>query len=206
MSIDTLEIVNLTVSDQAFAEVLDVDPFWFRYAHFDGVLGLGLADWPPSGRLPLIENMLARDQLDQPIASLYFTLGNTSRDSRLILGGVDTQLFKGPLTRLPLRDNSTHWDINLDSMRIGNVSFEPKGWHVRFDSMKFSIGVPSYLRDILSVLLPFQSITLRWISVNAVIAIYSSGHIKDCVSDAASFPILLSGLAAMTSASRPNTI
>lgn len=45
MSIDTFEIANLSVSDQAFAEVADMDPFWFRYqAHFDGVSGLGPAD------------------------------------------------------------------------------------------------------------------------------------------------------------------
>ncbi|NXC34108.1 PEPC protein, partial [Campylorhamphus procurvoides] len=70
---DTLQIQNITVTNQEFGLSQDEPTQPFYFADFDGILGMAYPSLAVGGTPTALQGMLQQDQLAQPIFSFYFS-------------------------------------------------------------------------------------------------------------------------------------
>lgn len=70
----------------------------------DGVFGMGFEDISAFKQPPFIQTLVTENLLDQPVFS--FKLNTTG--SELLLGGTNSQLYKGDFTYVPVTEKVRH--------------------------------------------------------------------------------------------------
>jgi len=92
----------------------------FVAAKFDGIAGLAFQSIAVDGVAPFWYNLLADGTVTDPRFAFWLS-ADSSRDSELVLGGVDDAHYQGNFTYVPLT-NETYWEFALDGMQIGGAS------------------------------------------------------------------------------------
>ncbi|KFQ60476.1 Gastricsin, partial [Pelecanus crispus] len=88
----------------------------FEYANFDGILGMAYPSLAVGGTPTVLQGMLQQNQLTEPIFSFYFSRKPTYEyGGELILGGVDSQLFRGNIVWAPVTQD-LYWQIAIDDV------------------------------------------------------------------------------------------
>jgi len=125
LSIDTLTIGGLAVKSQKFGEATNEPGLTFVVAQFDGILGLAFKTISVDAVTPVWYNILKQNLVPQPMFSFFLSNqpGSTSY-SEMILGGVDTARFTGPITYVPLTSD-TYWEFALGNITVNGVSYVP---------------------------------------------------------------------------------
>lgn len=142
-SIDHVRLGDLLVEEQVFGEVENAT-WQYDFAWFDGVLGLGLPNPSDGGQVPIVQKLFDDGLIDAPIFSLYFVEGNDTTESELLLGGIDEDLFTGPLRPLFVNESATQWEVPLTEILYGGDTLtDIQGVSAVFDSMEDFIRVPS---------------------------------------------------------------
>ncbi|KAG8577910.1 hypothetical protein GDO81_010323 [Engystomops pustulosus] len=141
---DTLQIGNLTIVGQDFGQSVVEPGRTFVLAQFDGVLGLGYPSLAVANAVPVFDQIMKQHLVNKPIFSFHLNKDdNFEYGGELILGGIDSSLYKGPIHWIPLTDKS-YWQIRLDNIKVhGKVAFCPDGCEAIVDSGTSLITGPS---------------------------------------------------------------
>lgn len=116
LSEDVVRLPGTVVANVTFAEMNELSP-QFAQVEFDGILGLGPAALALDNVPTLLGLMVSQAILSDPSFSLYLT--NQPADSQLILGGVDSALYTGPLQYHKVAKDA-YWSVTLTSVYVGN--------------------------------------------------------------------------------------
>jgi phytepsin len=115
LSQDTLTWGDIQVQGQTFAEVTHEPGIAFIAAKFDGILGLAFPRIAVDGVVPVFNNMVDQGVVDSSVFSFY--INRHESEGELVLGGMDPAHFTGPITYIPLT-NQTYWEFALDSVSL----------------------------------------------------------------------------------------
>eukprot|EP01061_Rhynchopus_euleeides_P008832 TRINITY_DN17_c0_g1_i3.p2 TRINITY_DN17_c0_g1~~TRINITY_DN17_c0_g1_i3.p2 ORF type:complete len:405 (+),score=177.21 TRINITY_DN17_c0_g1_i3:51-1217(+) len=129
---DIVTLGTLTAKDQLFAETTkEPGPSWV-VGRFDGILGLG---WPAisvNGITPVFQTLMEQKSVEQGSFSFYLT-GDPSETSELVLGGTDPNHYTGDFQYHTLT-HDTYWQIEGDSIQMGNTSIRNRKFGAIVDS------------------------------------------------------------------------
>lgn len=151
VSQDTMQIGDLKIEHQDFAEATKEPGLAFAFGRFDGILGLGYDTISVDKIVPPFYNMIDQDLLDEPIFSFY--LGNTANgdgdESEVVFGGVNKDHYTGKLTKIPLR-RKAYWEVDLDAITLGDESADMDGTGVILDTGTSLIALPSTMAELIN--------------------------------------------------------
>lgn len=122
LSEDSVEVGDITVSKQTFAEVTDTSGLGLGYTigKFDGILGLAFPSISVDGIPPVFDSMVKQGLVDEPVFAFYLS-NDPSEDGELDFGGIDKNHYKGDLSYVKL-SSTTYWEIPMDGMQIDGQS------------------------------------------------------------------------------------
>lgn len=149
VSRDTLQIGDLKIEKQDFAEATSEPGLAFAFGRFDGILGLGYDTISVDKMVPPFYNMLNQKLLDEPKFAFY--LGDSNKegdDSEATFGGVDKSHYTGEMINIPLR-RKAYWEVDLDAIAFGNNVAELENTGVILDTGTSLIALPSTLAELL---------------------------------------------------------
>ncbi|KAI5290331.1 Vacuolar protease A [Ascosphaera aggregata] len=150
ISQDTLQIGDLKIKNQDFAEATSEPGLAFAFGRFDGIFGLGYDTISVNKIVPPFYNMLNQGLLDEPVFAFYLGDANKEGDSsEATFGGIDKSHFKGDLIKLPVR-RKAYWEVELDSISLGSESAELENTGAILDTGTSLIALPSTLASLLN--------------------------------------------------------
>merc|ERR1712070_1024945 len=103
VSQDTVQIGDLKIKDQLFAEATSEPGLAFAFGRFDGIMGLGYDTISVNHIVPPFYNMIDQGLLDEPVFAFYLGDTNNGDESEAIFGGVNKEHYTGEMTKIPLR-------------------------------------------------------------------------------------------------------
>ncbi|BFF95372.1 aspartic proteinase A3-like [Drosophila madeirensis] len=124
LSQDTVTIADFAIQNQVFAEITDEPEASFLSSPFDGMFGLGYASISIGGVTPPFYNLVAQGLIKHPVFSIYLNRNGTSATDggELILGGIDSTLFTGCLTYVPVSQQG-YWQFTMSSALLAGQNF-----------------------------------------------------------------------------------
>ena len=150
VSQDTVQIGDVKVKHQDFAEATSEPGLAFAFGRFDGIMGLGYDTISVNKIVPPFYNMINQGLLDEPVFAFY--LGNTANgdgdESEATFGGVSKDHYTGKLTKIPLR-RKAYWEVDLDAITFGDATAELENTGVILDTGTSLIALPSTLAELL---------------------------------------------------------
>jgi len=150
VSQDTVQIGDLKLKNQIFAEATSEPGLAFAFGRFDGILGLGYDTISVNKIPPPFYNMIAQDMLDEPVFAFYLSDANDeSKESMAVFGGVDKDHYTGEVTKIPLR-RKAYWEVNLDAITFGDSTAEIESTGAILDTGTSLIALPSTLAELLN--------------------------------------------------------
>ena len=144
-----MQIGDLKIKKQDFAEATSEPGLAFAFGRFDGILGLGYDTISVNKMVPPFYNMLDQGLLDEPVFAFY--LGDSSKegdDSEATFGGVDKSHYTGELIKIPLR-RKAYWEVDLDAIAFGENVADLDNTGVILDTGTSLIALPSTLAELL---------------------------------------------------------
>ncbi|XP_047630247.1 LOW QUALITY PROTEIN: pregnancy-associated glycoprotein 2-like [Phacochoerus africanus] len=130
---DTVQIGQLTSTDQAFGLSKVEIGRTFEHAVFDGILGLAYPSIAIKGTTTVIDNLKKQGQISEPVFAFYLST-DKEEGSMVMFGGVDKKYYKGDLKWVPLTQTS-YWQVALDRITWrGKVIGCPRGCQAIVDT------------------------------------------------------------------------
>jgi hypothetical protein len=121
LNIDTYRVGPMEVKGQPFAMIRDMTGDVFSSFPFEGILGLAFKSLAFGGITPFFERVIDQKVLDNNEFAFYLN-ADTSQPSALLWGGVDKDLFEGPIVMFPVTQPH-YWSMDLVEFRIGDKIF-----------------------------------------------------------------------------------
>lgn len=149
VSQDTVNIGDLTIKDQLFAEATSEPGLAFAFGRFDGILGLGYDTISVNKIPPPFYKMLDQKLIDEPVFAFYLSDTNDeSKESEAVFGGIDESHYTGKVTKIPLR-RKAYWEVSLDAITFGDATAEIDNTGAILDTGTSLIALPSTLAELL---------------------------------------------------------
>ncbi|KAJ5338570.1 Peptidase A1 [Penicillium brevicompactum] len=150
VSQDTLQIGDIKVEGQDFAEATNEPGLAFAFGRFDGILGLGYDTISVNKMVPPFYNMINQKSVDEPVFAFYLGDANKEGDnSEATFGGIDKDHYTGELIKIPLR-RKAYWEVDLDSIALGDNVAELENTGVILDTGTSLIALPSTMAELLN--------------------------------------------------------
>ncbi|KAG8529247.1 Vacuolar protease A [Bacidia gigantensis] len=150
VSQDTVQIGDIKIKGQDFAEATSEPGLAFAFGQFDGIMGLGYNTISVNKIVPPFYQMLDQGLLDEPIVSFYLSdTSNEGDESEALFGGVNKAHYTGKMTKIPLR-RKAYWEVDLDALTFGKETAELENTGVILDTGTSLIALPSDLAEILN--------------------------------------------------------
>ncbi|CAI7649174.1 unnamed protein product [Penicillium bialowiezense] len=150
VSKDNLQIGDIKVEGQDFAEATNEPGLAFAFGRFDGILGLGYDTISVNGMVPPFYNMIKQKSVDEPVFAFYLGDANKEGDSsEATFGGIDKDHYTGELIKIPLR-RKAYWEVDLDSIALGDNVAELENTGVILDTGTSLIALPSTMAELLN--------------------------------------------------------
>jgi len=151
VSQDTVQIGDLKIKDQLFAEATSEPGLAFAFGRFDGILGLGYDTISVNKMPPPFYNMISQGLLDEPVFAFYLsdTANGDGDESEVTFGGVNKDHFTGKMTNIPLR-RKAYWEVELNAITFGDSTAEMENTGVILDTGTSLIALPSTLAELLN--------------------------------------------------------
>ncbi|KAI9757036.1 MAG: Vacuolar protease A [Chaenotheca gracillima] len=151
VSQDTVQIGDIKIKGQDFAEATAEPGLAFAFGRFDGILGLGYDTISVNQMVPPFYQMVDQGLLDEPTFAFY--LGDTNNgegdESEAIFGGINEDHYSGKVTYIPLR-RKAYWEVDLDAITFGDATAELDNTGVILDTGTSLIALPSTLAELLN--------------------------------------------------------
>jgi len=149
VSRDTVQIGDLKIKDQLFAEATSEPGLAFAFGRFDGILGLGYDTISVNKIPPPFYNMIDQGLLDEPVFAFYLSDTANGDESEATFGGIDKAHYTGDITYIPLR-RKAYWEVDLDAITFGDETAEIDNTGVILDTGTSLIALPSTLAELLN--------------------------------------------------------
>ncbi|KAI7164922.1 Vacuolar protease [Hortaea werneckii] len=149
VSQDTVQIGDLKIEDQLFAEATSEPGLAFAFGRFDGIMGLGYDTISVNHIPPPFYNMIDQGLLDEPVFAFYLGDTNNGDESEAIFGGVNKEHYTGEMTKIPLR-RKAYWEVDLDAITFGDQTAEIDSTGAILDTGTSLIALPSTLAELLN--------------------------------------------------------
>jgi hypothetical protein len=150
--VDTLTLAGLTVKNQTFGAATGIAQV-FGYFPIDGILGLG---WPAISEddvTPPFQNMIAQDQLDAPLFTVWLDRHVKPEDGvnggQITYGALDPDHCDDVLVYVPV-SSQTYWQFNGDSFKVGTYSNKVKFSAISDTGTSFIYGQSNDVDQIIS--------------------------------------------------------
>ncbi|XP_026555456.1 cathepsin E-like [Pseudonaja textilis] len=114
---DVVQISNISIEAQDFGESLLEPGNTFVSAHFDGVLGLAYPNLSVMDAVPVFDNMMRQNLVEEPVFSFFLNRDGNEDGGELIFGGIDHSLYYGPMYWIPV-SQKMYWQIPLENVKI----------------------------------------------------------------------------------------
>ncbi|KAL8953614.1 MAG: hypothetical protein Q9222_000540 [Ikaeria aurantiellina] len=150
VSQDTVQIGDIKIKKQDFAEATSEPGLAFAFGRFDGIMGLGYDTISVNQIVPPFYNMIDQGLIDAPVFAFYLGDTNTDGDeSEVTFGGLNENHYTGKLTKIPLR-RKAYWEVDLDSITYGDATADLEDTGVILDTGTSLIALPSTLAELLN--------------------------------------------------------
>lgn len=150
VSQDTLQLGDLIIPKQDFAEATSEPGLAFAFGKFDGILGLAYDTISVDKIVPPIYQAINQGLLEKKQFSFY--LGDTSKTDNggvATFGGHDKSLYTGKITWLPVR-RKAYWEVKFEGISLGDEYAELENTGAAIDTGTSLIALPSGLAEILN--------------------------------------------------------
>jgi len=127
LHVDTYRVGPMVVKSQPFAMIREMNGEVFASFPFEGILGLGFPSLSFRGITPFFERVIQQRLLTNNEFAFFFNV-DTSQPSALLWGGIDKNLYHGPIRMFPVAQ-AHYWALELVDLRMGNVSLTPTNSH-----------------------------------------------------------------------------
>ncbi|KAL2056415.1 hypothetical protein ABVK25_003438 [Lepraria finkii] len=150
ISQDTVQIGDIKVKGQDFAEATQEPGLAFAFGRFDGIMGLGFDTISVNKIVPPFYKMIDQKLIDEPIVSFYLSNTNNKGDeSEAMFGGINQDHYTGNMTKIPLR-RKAYWEVDLDAITFGDATAELESTGIILDTGTSLIALPSTLAELLN--------------------------------------------------------
>jgi pepsin A len=122
LHVDTFRVGPMTSKGQPFAMIREMNGDVFSSFPFEGILGLGFPSLSFSGITPFFDHVIEQKLLTNNEFAFYFNV-DSDKPSALLWGGVDKDLFHGPIRMFPVVQPH-YWSLELKDFRLGNTSMK----------------------------------------------------------------------------------
>lgn len=147
ISNDVLEIGDLKVKNQDFAESTNEPGLTFAFGKFDGILGLAYDTIAVTGAVPPFYQMIQQKLLDEPVFS--FHMGTDPEGGEAVFGGIDSSHYKGKLDYVPVR-RKAYWEVELEKVKFGDETLELEDTGAAIDTGTSLIALPTDVAEIIN--------------------------------------------------------
>jgi len=115
---DTVAVAGLTATEQTLGAASQYSS-GFESSNFpaDGLMGMGFQSISVYNAPPVFQSLIASGQTDSPV----FAMKLVSSGSELTLGGLDSSIYKGSVTYIPVSQEG-YWQSTFDSLNVGGQS------------------------------------------------------------------------------------
>ncbi|KAH3678401.1 hypothetical protein WICMUC_001418 [Wickerhamomyces mucosus] len=150
VSQDTLQLGDLIIPNQDFAEATSEPGLAFAFGKFDGILGLAYDTISVNKIVPPIYNAINSGLLDKGQFAFYLGDSDKSTDGGVAsFGGYDKSKFTGDITWLPVR-RKAYWEVSFDGIALGDEYADLQNTGAAIDTGTSLIALPSGLAEILN--------------------------------------------------------
>ncbi|ROV95556.1 hypothetical protein VSDG_05361 [Cytospora chrysosperma] len=115
VSQDVLQIGDLTIKNQDFAEATQEPGLAFAFGKFDGILGMGYDTISVNKIVPPFYNMVDQKLIDDAVFAFY--LSKDGQGSEVVFGGSDKDHYTGKMVNIPIR-RKAYWEVDLDGITV----------------------------------------------------------------------------------------
>jgi hypothetical protein len=123
LGVDTINFGGILADKTTFGQASHLAAF-FKQEPFDGILGLGWPQIAADGVTPVVNQMIQKGLLDQPLFGVWMTEKSGDDGSiagELSLGSIDNTKFTGDITYTPVTRKG-YWQINIGGVTINGQS------------------------------------------------------------------------------------
>jgi len=121
LSADTVTLANVAITHQVFGQATGLDAqFQTATFPFDGILGLAYQSIASDGVVPVFDNLINQGLISSQIFSVYLDSGSGDSNSALILGGIDSRYYTGPIGYTPV-NSQTYYQVTLNGIVVKGV-------------------------------------------------------------------------------------
>ncbi|KAF2456819.1 putative vacuolar protease A [Lineolata rhizophorae] len=149
VSQDDVQIGDLKVKHQDFAEATSEPGLAFAFGRFDGIMGLGYDTISVNKIVPPFYNMIDQDLIDEPVFAFYLSNTDDGDESEAVFGGVDKNHYTGDMTKIPLR-RKAYWEVDLDAITFGDATAQLDDTGAILDTGTSLLALPSTLAELLN--------------------------------------------------------
>jgi len=147
VSNDVLNIGDLCIRHQDFAEATKEPGLAFAFGRFDGILGLAFDTISVNRIVPPFYNMIDQGLLDKPLFS--FRIGSDPDGGEAVFGGIDEGAYKGKIEYVPVRRHA-YWEVELEKITFGGETLEVDNTGAAIDTGTSLIVVPTDVAEMLN--------------------------------------------------------
>jgi len=125
LHVDTYRVGPMVVKRQPFAMIREMNGDVFSSFPFEGILGLGFKSLSFGGINPFFERVIEQRLLTNNEFAFFFNV-DSDQPSALLWGGIDKDLYHGPIRMFPVTQPH-YWALELIDFKLGNVSMKTVG-------------------------------------------------------------------------------
>jgi len=120
---DVVSLGGVQAQNITFGEAASLSGVSFLAAKFDGILGMGFRSISVSHVITVFEALYEQQQISEAAFSFYLSKTAGSETSRLVLGGINSDYYTGPMRFYPLI-SETYWVIAMDEFKVNGTSIK----------------------------------------------------------------------------------
>lgn len=125
LHVDTYRVGPMVVVHQPFAMIREMNGDVFSSFPFEGILGLGFKSLSFGGINPFFERVIEQKLLTNNEFAFFFNV-DSDRPSAILWGGIDKDLYHGPIRMFPVIQPH-YWALELLDFKLGNTSMKSAG-------------------------------------------------------------------------------
>ncbi|KAM5433096.1 aspartic proteinase precursor [Microsporum ferrugineum] len=150
VSQDNVQIGDMKIKNQLFAEATSEPGLAFAFGRFDGILGMGYDTISVNKITPPFYKMVEQGLVDEPVFSFY--LGDSNKDgdqSVVTFGGADKSHYTGDITTIPLR-RKAYWEVEFNAITLGKDTATLDNTGIILDTGTSLIALPTTYAEMIN--------------------------------------------------------